>query len=401
MVIRPRRNVYNNKDRKKGFIVFEFFKAFGAYLGFRARQVFYFSQSGIYIIADVLDNIKSWTVQRMFWGRSSLYRSSFHTIVSIITIIAVFSGISSRLNISAASENVGLDINTGIIGRQDIFSQLGSAESIGVLGEDEKDYPEYIHEVQKNETLSEIAEIYQININTIKWANSLKSEVLTIGQILRIPGIDGAFIKIASGDTLESIAKKYDGNVADILDLNSDVLDYRDPKLAAGMEIFIPNGVIPTPPPQRRVTYASRRSSSTVSLGDPGGISVPSGTLVHPLSYCSGWGWSRGFSAWHGGVDMWKMGGCWTNSSGAGRVTKAGWSGGGLGFNVIVDHGNGLQTRYYHGSGSFAVKAGDYVKAGQKIMYMGSSGYSTGTHLHFEVRINGYKVNPERYVRLR
>lgn len=377
----------------------KFVKEFFLYAQLRFRQIRLFSFAAYMVVSSVLSDFKAWTVRRMFWGRSSLYRSSFHTIVSVITIIAVLSGLSQRLNVSKA-DNAGLDVNTGIIGRQDVFSQSGTSESFGPIGEDYTDYSLYKYKVQSGDTISKIAEIFKISQNTIRWANSLKSDTLSVGQILRIPGIDGAFIKVAEGDTLDSIAKKYNGVVANIVDLNTNVINPLDPKIKVGMELFIPFGVIPTPPP----VVAYYPSSNYIAVGNAGGIDVAPGTFVHPLGTdggCSGWTWSRGFTSYHGGVDMAKKGGCWINAASSGTVTKAGWGSGGEGYHVVIDHGNGIKTLYYHGSGSFAVSTGQQVKAGQKIMYMGSTGNSTGTHLHFEFRINDIKVNPELYVDLR
>ena len=384
-------------DNNKGFVLTAFFKAFITYLRLRARQFSLFTYAGGVLISDIFVNIKSWIIRRMFWGRSSLYRTLFHSMVALVTGLTVLSGISTRLNIIAVAETGGLDISSGIIGRQDILSQSGTAESISVIGEDQYDFPIYKHIVQKGETMSQIAELYKISIDTVVWANgfSSKNVSLAVGQVLRIPGINGAFVKVRKGDTLDKIAKTNKGNVADILDLNSRVLDPFNPVLAEGMELFIPGGIIPAPP-------VVARKVTPINVGDRGGYNVPAGTFVNPLgSFCPGYSYSRGFSAWHGGVDLAKNGGCWINAAAAGRVTEAGWGSGGVGFHVVIDHGNGVKTRYYHGNGNFAVRVGDNVLAGQKIMYMGCTGYCTGTHLHFEIVINGVRVNPEKYVRVR
>lgn len=374
----------------------EFFKALASYLRIRTRQITVFSYAGLEVLLGTFNSLKAWTVQRMFWGRSSLYRSAFHFVVAVITIVAVISGISARLNIISASTGTGFDINSGIIGRQDILSQAGTAESISLIGANEPDYPVYKHVVQSGETLSEISEIYKINKNTIKWANGMSSDSIRTGQILRIPGIDGAFVKVARGDTLESIAKKNKGNVADILDLNISVLDPKNPVLKEGMELFIPGGEIPLPV----VAVAKPSSGSKVSAPSTG-VNIPSGTFINPLSNCPGYSYIRGFSPWHGGVDLAKAGGCWINAAGNGKVIRAGWGNAGEGFHVVIDHGNGIWTRYYHGQRQFGVSVGDQVRAGQSILYMGCTGYCTGTHVHFEVVINGRRVNPEAYVRLR
>jgi len=371
------------------------------YLRVRTRQLSVFSYVFLIHLGNLVFDLKTWSVRRMFWGRSSFYRTSFHVIVSIITIIALLSGVSSRLNILSANEPQGLDLTSGVIGRQDIISQSGTAESISSISEDEVDYRIFRHKVQAGETLSQIAELYSINPNSIRWANQMSSDSIRPDQILRIPEIDGAFVKVKSGDTLEAIATRNNGNVADILDLNSNVIDYRNPVLHEGMEIFIPGGEIPLPTPTRRAGVYAVRPKQNISAPPPPAVNIPGGGFVHPLLNCPSWSWSRGYASWHRGADMAKNGGCWINAAAPGVVTRTGWSNGGEGFNVVIDHGNGLSTRYYHGNGNFAVSVGQSVSAGQSIMYMGNTGYSFGTHLHFEVVVNGVRLNPESYVRLR
>lgn len=375
---------------------FNIFIDLSRYIRIRSRQIIVFSYILIIYLRNLVLDLKTWSVRRMFWGRSSFYRTAFHSVISIITIIALLSGVSSRLNILSATEPQGLDLTSGVIGRQDIISQSGTAESISSISEDEVDYRIFRHKVQTGETLSQIAELYSININTIKWANQMTSDSIKPGQILRIPEIDGAFVKVKKGDTLENIALRNNGNVADILDLNSNIINYRDPVLREGMELFIPGGEIPLPTPTRRPgVYIP-----PVAPPPPAVANVVGG-FMHPLSNCPGWSWSRGYATWHRGADMAKNGGCWINAAASGTVLVAGWTNGGQGFNVAIDHGNGVVTRYYHGNGNFAVSVGQYVSAGQSIMHMGNTGYSFGTHLHFEVVINGVRLNPENYVKLR
>lgn len=389
-------NINNNYSKpKKGFVALDFLKDLYAYISWRSRQLFFFFFALIKLIIDGFANAKSFLVRRMFWGRGSFYRTAFHIFVFSTTLIIALSGISTRLNIVAESASGTLALNDNIVGRKDLIYQSGTAESLSLIDEASADFEVFKYVVQKDDTLSSIAKIYSKNINTLVWANSLSNAnaVLKVGQVLRIPAIDGAYYTVKKGDTLEKIAKYTNSNPVDIWDLNSRVIDYDNPVLAEGMELFVPNGVIPTPPP----VIAARRTTTTTSTNS--GMNVPTGTFVHPLLGCPGWSWSRGFSGTHGGADMAKAGGCWINSMGNGYVTKAGY--GGWGFTTIIDHGNGLVSIYGHGNGRYAVKEGDYVKAGQSIMYMGNSGYSFGTHLHFELQLNGRKINPESVVRLR
>ena len=80
-----------------------------------------------------------------------------------------------------------------------------------------------------------------------------------------------------------------------------------------------------------------------------------------------------------------------------GVVVDSGWNSGGYGYMVDLDHGNGIVTRYAHNSRN-AVSVGQVVKKGQLIAYMGSTGFSTGPHVHYEVRVNGKAVNPDRFL---
>ena len=105
---------------------------------------------------------------------------------------------------------------------------------------------------------------------------------------------------------------------------------------------------------------------------------------------------------WHGGVDIIKAGGHSTGTpivaAGDGTVVSAGYHYS-WGYNVVINHGNGLSTRYAHMlAGSFKVSPGQQVYAGQPIGNVGSSGNVTGPHLHFEVMINGRRVNPMPYL---
>jgi murein DD-endopeptidase MepM/ murein hydrolase activator NlpD len=106
---------------------------------------------------------------------------------------------------------------------------------------------------------------------------------------------------------------------------------------------------------------------------------------------------TTGFSGWHRGIDMPRPYGTPVNPFSAGRVTFAGWDGG-FGYTVLVDHGNGLSSRYAHLS-AVSVRPGDPVSTISTIGAVGSTGYAFGSHLHLEIYRDGIAVNPLLYLR--
>ena len=128
----------------------------------------------------------------------------------------------------------------------------------------------------------------------------------------------------------------------------------------------------------------------------PGAIAVPSSKPVMAATYTSGYGVRsdpfRGSAAMHAGIDLAAPTGTMIYATADGVVDRAEWSGG-YGNMVEIDHGKGLQTRFGHLS-RILVKAGERVTRGMPIALMGSTGRSTGSHLHYEVRIDGRAVNP-------
>lgn len=111
----------------------------------------------------------------------------------------------------------------------------------------------------------------------------------------------------------------------------------------------------------------------------------------------SPYGLRWGGSDFHPGIDIANDMGTPIRATADGTVSVAGWNSGGYGNMVDIDHGNGVMTRYGHAS-YVVVTAGQHVKRGQIIAYMGSTGFSTGPHVHYEVRINGQAVDPSGYL---
>jgi murein DD-endopeptidase MepM/ murein hydrolase activator NlpD len=231
-----------------------------------------------------------------------------------------------------------------------------------------------IYEVRRGDTLAQIAEMYGVTANTIRWANDLKGPI-SEGQRLVILPITGISHAVKKGDTLAGIAKKYGADADEIARYN----DVTDGALIAGATVIVPDGEIAAPPaPKKPVRSGASTGSSLASTASAGGIS-----LVRPANGLK----TQGIHG-HNGIDIGGAVGSGVFAAAGGTVIVAradgGWNGG-YGNYVVVDHGGGVQTLYAHLS-SVSVSVGQSVAQGQVVGGLGSTGKSTGPHLHFEVR---------------
>lgn len=246
------------------------------------------------------------------------------------------------------------------------------------------------YRVQNGDTISTIAQKFNVSTDTIKWANDLTSDNITVGDDLQILPVSGVSHKVASGDTVYTIAKKYDTEAQKIVDFPFN--DFANPEtfaLIVGQNVIVPDGVKPSEQPvyqQKRQTYYATGPVKSVSGG---GITWP----LHG-------GVSQGPSWYHMALDIMSDVGVPVVAAQSGTITKVNvgsWDGG-YGTNVIVDDGNGTQTLYAHMSG-VNVGIGTQVVGGRTIVgWVGLTGRTTGPHLHFEVRKNGALVNPWGYL---
>lgn len=227
------------------------------------------------------------------------------------------------------------------------------------------------YEVQEGDTLSFIASDYGVSVTTIVNANNLKSpDDIKPGIKLKIPPVDGVIHKVKKGDTVESIAKKYGAEADKIISFNSLP---KAGELQIDDELIVPGGKLPAGSSAGTAgASTAKRFAYLPNLGDF--FSMPT----------TGFNWGR----LHGrnGVDIANSCGTGIFASAEGRITLAkdsGWNGG-FGKYTKIIHPNGTETLYSHLS-KILVSAGEYVGRGQQIALMGSTGRSTGCHLHFEV----------------
>lgn len=228
--------------------------------------------------------------------------------------------------------------------------------------------------VVPGDNLEEIARKHGIDVDTILGANpELNSETIYPGQRLNILAEKGVLHIVADGQTFWSIARQYG---MDWQRIESDNPGVDIEALQPGQRLFI-RGAKP-----RRQNDVSRGSTDLYFRRPAQGV------VSSPFGYR--WG------TVHTGIDIAADNGEAIQAARGGRVAYAGWMGG-YGLTVVIDHGRGWETLYGHASEVF-VNTGDMVQAGKCIAAVGSTGNSTGPHLHFEVRKQGTPLNPAQYL---
>lgn len=259
--------------------------------------------------------------------------------------------------------------------------------------------------VRPGDTVSSIAKMFTVTPGTILASNDIpKGGALSVGQTLIILPIPGITYTVKSGDTLASVAKKYGGDPDEIASYN----EIPDGVLAVGTSIIIPNGEIPAATPSVNQTSQPTRAAPSRPRGVVGPASIfannpkePAhnigeiGTLAQVSYYIQPVARYVRTQGIHGynGVDFAAPIGTPIVASAEGDVVIAkggGWNGG-YGSYVVIQHDNGSQTLYGHMS-EVDVYDGEHVQQGQVIGAVGSTGKSTGAHVHFEIR-NGIR-NP-------
>lgn len=245
--------------------------------------------------------------------------------------------------------------------------------------------------VQKGDTISSIATKFGISEDTIKWANSLTSDSITIGDTLDILPVTGVAHKVAAGDTVYTIAKKYDINAQGIVDFPFN--DFANPQtfsLVTGQIVIVPDGVKPEEqksPQYTRPTYYAGTGNAAVA---DTGFAWPVGGTIN-----------QGFAWYHTALDLGAPVGTPVLAAQSGSVAAvytSGWNFG-YGTHVVIAGDNGYSTLYAHMSG-VNVSGGDRVAAGKTVIgWVGLTGRTTGAHLHFEVRSAGGNLNPLSFLR--
>lgn len=237
------------------------------------------------------------------------------------------------------------------------------------------------YKVRQGDTISGIAKKFGLtNISTLISVNDIGNvRQLAAGQKLRIPSIDGIVYTVKKGDSLSGITGKYKISLEQLLDVN----ELTSENLTAGQQLFLPGAAMDANSLRNAMGELFRMPISAKFRW-----SSPYGYRIDPIA---------GVKSFHTGTDMACPTGTPILAAMSGKVTTTGINRV-YGNYVIIDHGNGYQTLYAHMSKIIASK-GQWVSQGTRIGLVGSTGYSTGPHLHFTVYKKGKLVDPMTVLR--
>jgi len=348
-----------------------FLYCLGRYFKYRGKQFFL-----------LFERLKSFLASKLYQQRGKWMRPFVHSGMTLLVVGGVVLGPTI---IEEKFSNPWLEESPAY----SIFSPAKAEEmetSTLVTIKPRSEIVEYV--VQPGDTVSTIAEKFGVSVDTIRWENDLKSvKDIKPGQILRILPVSGIRHKVKPGDTIYSIAKKYQVDPQVIVDwpynsfANDEVF-----ALAVGQDLIIPDGVKPKEVPSiPRPTYYAQVP----------GAGAGTGQFVWPTSGRI----SQSFAWYHKAIDIANKDAPDILAADGGTVVIAGWvAPTAYGNHVVIDHGNGFATLYAHLSQLY-VGSGQKVAKGQAIGKMGSTGRSTGIHLHFEVRQNGVAQNPLNFLK--
>lgn len=327
-----------------------------------------FIQKRLVSFVYFIESIKDLIVKIVMWRRGLLFKPAVHSGVLAISSVALVVG--------------GIFVNS--VEPTDFTRDLVLASentTQTVIPEDRPRSEIVKYEVAEGESLSQIAEKFNVSVDSIKWANDMTDvDSVKPGDVLSIPPVSGVIYKVRKGDTLASIAKTFS---ADAQTIATYPFNYITDSLevTVGQTLIIPGGKKPDPTP---LPY-TRPSYSQPIFYAAGGTGLFSWPVRGSLNQYPSW--------WHPAIDIGAPYGTLVTAAGSGKVVAATWGNYGYGNYVSIDHGNGYSTTYAHLS-SIKVSLGQTVGKGQAIGNVGCTGFCTGPHLHFAVFRGGSVVNP-------
>ena len=359
-----------------------FFSELKAFFGF----LFFYSKKKLIVFSIRFEKNKNKLVKFFLMKRGRYNRPFLHLttmgVLGVGVLVAPFLAdtypifASQKDNVIAASSAAKQSV---LVGDEVFQTDISSKPRDKIIS----------YQVERGDTISTIAKKFGISEDTIRWENDLSNDDLSIGDTLRILPVTGIAHKVASGETIYSIAKKYSTEPQKIADFpfNEFAGDGESLALVTGEILIVPDGVEPSSKPSyvRPQVYIAQ-----------GPVAVASGGWYFPVQ-----GEITQYPSWyHMALDIAGAIGTPVYAAHSGTISRVsvGTFDTGYGNNVWIDDGDGIKTHYAH-LNSVAVSVGQQVAGGQTIIgYRGNSGRSTGPHTHFEIQVNGSLINPLTYV---
>jgi murein DD-endopeptidase MepM/ murein hydrolase activator NlpD len=323
---------------------------------------------------------KPWIFPVPAWLRNTFWASPAP--VCVLGGVALFSALIMGMQNSPV---MALSPGDDPAVRTNLASYAGIAGAMPLPGESFESIPLDLTEifqwesytVQKGDSVSKIAAARSISMDAIIASNGISNaRLLREGDVIRIPNMDGIPYTVKRGDSLSKISAALGVPLDAILDAN----DIQSDAISAGQQLFIPGARM-------------RTEDLKLALGE---------LFIYPIRgrLTSSYGWRNdpisGARRYHAALDLAAVTGTPVKASMDGRVATVGTNSV-YGKYIILSHGNGFQTLYAHLNAT-SITQGSYVYQGGKIGEVGSTGYSTGPHLHFAVYKNGKPVNPLEFL---
>jgi murein DD-endopeptidase MepM/ murein hydrolase activator NlpD len=330
-----------------------------------------------YLFFKYFEGLKDLLVSGLRFRRGAYIRPFLHTFLSVLFVLAF----ALAPLIKEAIPQEGGSAGT-VLGQTDnsLITQVSIKPRDSLVS----------YTVVPGDTISSIAKKFGISTDTIRWQNDLKSvDDIKPGQQLEIPPVTGIVHKVKRGETIYSISKKYGVDAQAIVNWPFNTFSNDETfSLAVGQLVVVPDGVKPEEKPWEQPVYIAKKTP------DAGAVSA-AGQFIWPTNGVL----TQYFRWYHPAIDIANREAPAILAADGGRILIAGWPDAtGYGNRVLIDHGNGYQTLYAHLSKIY-VSVGQSVNRGEVIGQMGSTGRSTGIHLHFEIHKNGVAQDPLSFLK--